>query len=632
MTVTLKHRFIKSKSRKRKIKEIVGGLPSRRAPKEVSTRVPIVEGVPIVKGVDVSIHPKSGSKANPNIMYAKNARSEAVNREAVREAQEAQEALEAQEAQANVETAAQSHTCPTKSVMQLQESLKKIGITSFASKEEAKAATTTDMQQYDKTAKKTQLFENAVRLLHVVGCAVPLVSSLAEVTLAVVTGVSNFNKSKALTHLASQCLSYVANISTDLSEMFAFYSNPIVIQNKITINNTLYGVLQKNLYTFLYFLIDSITFEITENVGPQHYLYWLTFISKVDFSRASDYSLPIPSTSYRYSCKECIPSETLRNKMISSLDKNLVTLDTPKLGIYKRVKSVFSLGSANNKKQTAALLGFCNDDYMALCKNYNDNIMRLIELNMYILINSAYNNKSLLPILKHSDKALSAEFSNAVFSKTKINEVEKDRFEKQFSALRLVIGAKHIKPFKPDLEVSFKFLIELNRIISELEYPRFTVKPSNNNRFTKGALNVAKGTVNFITKPVNTFFSTPKLQYEELMREYTLMTGNFLTMTSRFTLDYNKLGVIDKERVYIQVTNKLKSVESALNVVKGHLIASANNVGIVADGMSSEGDAVTTSNEVSLGAKEGGRNHSKKKYKYSKKCKTKCNKRKRCAF
>jgi len=523
--------------------------------------------------------------------------------------------------------------CPT-NVEIIKKQLTSIGITSFANKEEAKSATTSDMQKYDKTAKRTQLFENAVRLLHIAGCAVPLVSSLAEVTLAVVTGVSNFNKSKALTYLASQCLTYVANISRDLAEMFAFYSNSIVIYNNIKIDNVLYGVLQKNLYTFFYFLIDSITFEITEHVGSQHYLYWYTFLLKVDFSRGSDYSKPIPSDKYRYSCKECIPLDTLRKKLIT-LDKTVVTLENPELSVLQKIRQ---RNRTDEMKKKDKLLGFCSEDLLAVCKNYNDNIMRLIELNMYILINSAYKNKTMIDILKYSEKGLSAEFSNAVFSTKKISDETKETFKKRFS-ITVIDDRKSpsdIKRFVPDLELTFNFLIQLNRIISELEYPLFIVKPSNNNVTTKRAraLNFATGFVvnaaSLITKPARVFFSTPKLQHEELMREYTLMTGNFLMMTSRFTLDYNKLGVVDKEVVYIMVTEKLKSVASALAIVKDHLNAGADSVNNVATNL--RDDAGGVPDGVTTDSTEGGRNLSKKKYKYSKKCKTKRNKRKRCGF
>ena len=475
------------------------------------------------------------------------------------------------------------HTChePLKSIPELKEDLTKIGITSFGSKEEAKKATTSDMQKYDKIAKKTQLFENAVRLLHIVGCAVPLVSSLAEVTLAVVTGVSNFNKSKALTHLASMCLSYVSNISRDLAEMFTFYNNDLVKKKEIILDQALYDILKKNLYTFFYFLIDSINFEINASVGSQHYIYWYSFMKKVDFSKDSVYSKAIPSNRYRYSCKECIPNATLREKMRTTLDTNLVTLDNPKKSVYQKGVGMISMTS---NKQPDDLLGF-------------------------------------IPILRYSEKTekvLSEEFKNAVFSTTKISDTQKKQFEEQFDKKAEFSNGKR---FRPDLELSFNFLIELNRIISELEYPHFN--PKKGNKVVKGIT----GVINLITKPAKVFFSTPKLQHEELMREYTLMTGNFLMMTSRYALDYNKLSVVDKERVHIQLTRKLESVDGALKVVETQLRDDARRVGDVAETLN--GDIPDAFEAPKL---DGGRNLSKKVYRKSKKYKTKHKKRRKSAL
>ena len=63
--------------------------------------------------------------------------------------------------------------------------------------------------------------------------------------------------------------------------------------------------------------------------------------------------------------------------MRTTLDTNLVTLDNPKKSVYQKGVGMISMTS---NKQPDDLLGFCSEEYLALCKNYNDNIMRLIEL------------------------------------------------------------------------------------------------------------------------------------------------------------------------------------------------------------------------------------------------------------
>ena len=564
----------------------------------------------------------------------------------------------------------------------IKKNLTNIGITSFE-KTEGKGANSSnmgfEMQKYDKREKGMQKLENAIRLLHVAGCAVPVVSSYAEVILGLATGLSNFNKSRALTYLASQCLSYVATISKNLAEMLAFYNNDIVKnhKNNIAIDNKLYGALQKNLYTFLYFLIDSINFRINDDVGLQHYSYWHTFLLKVDFSKvdfSGNSAVPIPPTKYRYSCKECIPSDTLREKMRTTLEKKYVTLEN---------QSFISTITGAPRPPEFKYYGFCNEDVLTICKNYNDNIMRLIELNMYILIKSAYDNRKIIPILKYTDETVSARFFNAVFSTTLITHEVKEDFindfkkdfkkdvdaatkQKTFSQRLTEVYSRVYKRFddEPDLQVSFGFLIQLNRIFSELQHPGFSSNVASkaissnvaskaissnlaNKAISSGsALGYAavKATVkatDLITLPVKFIISDTKLQYEELLREYTLMTGNFLMLTSSFILDKAKFNNDETEQVNKELTEKLKSLADAIHTMTSEIDEGAKGVEQTATHLVGEGHSVGDDSRVdsqantpanTQGPPEGGRSLSKKKYNYSQKRKTKRNKRKRRAL
>jgi hypothetical protein len=415
------------------------------------------------------------------------------------------------EAAAGEEAAKTESDCPD--IEELKTKLKAIGITSFKDKAAEETATTTDMQQYDKSAKRTLRLENAVRLLHFAGCAIPLISSVAEVGLVLLTGLSNINQSKALTYLASKCLDYVAHISKNNTKMLAFYQIDTVIKQDIKKDEKLYGELQKNLYTFLYFLIDSINFKIADDVGPQHYLYWYTFILKVDFSKGSEYDKPIPTDKYRYSCIDCIPSETLRNKMRTKPDKKLVTLDIP-----------------------SKLLGFCSADVLNICKNYNDNIMRLIESNMYILIESAQKYHFKIDIIRYSEKSVSDRFFRAVFSREKITDEKKSEFIREFenpllSSKNRTGGA--IRAFDPHLILTFKFLIELNRIIVELEYPIITDKKFGMSR----ALDSGK----YYIGPATNYFSDSKGTLFVLI--HLLKCGSYKrTVVMRSNADFGTAG------------------------------------------------------------------------------------------
>lgn len=435
--------------------------------------------------------------------------------------------------------------------------------------------------------------------------------------------------------------------------MLAFYDNKIVKdnKNKIAIDNKLYGALQKNLYTFLYFLIDSINFRINNDVGLQHYSYWHTFLLKVDFSGNSNYMDPIPPTKYRYSCIECIPSDTLREKMRTTLEKKFVTLE--KHFTISDIKSIsgraMSSISGAPRPPKVNYFGFCSEEVLTICKNYNDNIMRLIELNMYILIKSAYDNRKMIPILKYTNENVSAEFSKAVFSTTLITQSVEKEFRNTFSAEvdtttkqktvnqilpKVEVFSRVYKKFDkdPELRVSFDFLIQLNRIISELQHPDFMGNLSNTSnkitsssyvankaiRFTSSAVglvgNTAGNAAGLIKSSVNFIISDTKLQYEELLREYTLMTGNFLMLTSSFILDKTKLNNNETEQVNNQVTEKLKSLKGAIDTVTNNINESAQSVAKTAEDMDDERLPVGEYSPVNpQGASEGGRSLSKKK-------------------
>jgi hypothetical protein len=499
--------------------------------------------------------------------------------------------------------------------------------------------------------------------------------------LGLATGLSNFNKSRALTYLASQCLSYVATISKNLSEMLAFYNNEIVKAKEIAIDNKLYGALQKNLYTFLYFLIDSINFRINDDVGLQHYSYWHTFLLKVDFSGNIDYTSSLPSTKYRYSCIECIPSDTLREKMRTTLKKKYVTLENQ--WIISTIESMsgraMSSFSSAPRPPEVKYFGFCSEEVLTVCKNYNDNIMRLIELNMYILIKSASENREMIPILKYTDEGVSVNFSNAVFSTKLITKEVEEDFRKEFRKLvnvtakresfnkkimkGQVFSSVYYKIFdnEPDLQVSFDFLIQLNRIISELQHPDFMGNPSNtsnkiissSNSLVRNGISRAAGVVGYtgyaaasyttglIRSPVNFIISDTKLQYEELLREYTLMTGNFLMLTSSFILDKTKLDKDKTERVNNELTETLNKLESSIATLTNDIDDVAKKVEETASKLATDPGVVGEEPQVvpegdspanTQGASQGGRSLSKKIYNFSQKRKTKRNKRKRRAF
>ena len=148
--------------------------------------------------------------------------------------------------------------------------LKQSNIKSFETGEAKKAFKFT-MNEYYEKAKVTEQIEAAGRLVSAVLYTAPFVPQIVSVAKVALLGFSKLQKHKELSYLSSECLSYVANISRDVAEMNSFYLLDIVTQKGISMDEALYEILQKNLFKFLYFLIDSIDFTNTE-LGPQQYL------------------------------------------------------------------------------------------------------------------------------------------------------------------------------------------------------------------------------------------------------------------------------------------------------------------------------------------------------------------------
>jgi hypothetical protein len=206
-------------------------------------------------------------------------------------------------------------------------------------------------------------------------------------------------------------------------------------------DSSLHEILVKSLFTFTYFLIDNIDFT-SKISGLDQYQFWFGFLSRIDFSNAEE-----KDYIYKYSCRECIPDK-LREKL-----KELSVSGKP----YKKIidfDDVFDNTAANTKYETSKkksllnipidrarqifsgindrigsksietkktdqkgnkLFGFCSDEIVEQCTNYNDIIMRLIEFNIYKLFKTTYENQNLLSINFENRSVSAEEFYDYIF-------------------------------------------------------------------------------------------------------------------------------------------------------------------------------------------------------------------------
>ena len=423
---------------------------------------------------------------------------------------------------------------------------------------EAKKAFKFTMNEYDDKAKVTEQMEAAGRLLSAVLYTAPFVPQIVSVARVAVLGFSKLQKHKELSYLSSECLSYVANISRDVAEMNSFYLLPIVEKKRITMNEELYGVLQKNLFKFLYFLIDSIDFTNTE-LGPQQYLFWYNFLKKVDLNERN-YNLPVPKNKYRYSCSECIPPE-LRKKLIELSYKNTG---------YENIVNLEHVGGMEKKmfrtEKERPLYGFCSESITNQCKNYNDTIMRLIEFNLYKLIRSAYKNRNIIfpPITDPAIKITREAFFMYIF----YNKILQGYTEIEFKKLK-----EQFTSTKNEANIGCNFLMELKRIIDELNYRDYPKEKTNSSIIASG-----KYLLSGLGSIASSYSGSPITKYNKLLREYIMMTGNFGTMTSRYVLDYNKFNDIEKQIINEEIKKKLEPVKQALDTIQTDAVKTSDGM------------------------------------------------------
>jgi hypothetical protein len=207
------------------------------------------------------------------------------------------------------------------------------------------------------------------------------------------------------------------------------------------------------------------------------------------------------------------------------------------------------------------LYGFCGDDIVALCKNYNDIIMRLIEFNMYKLIVATYNNINSLPLIFKD--VTKEEFTNYIFRNIDISPIDNSTRIMKADELKATVTDYSDATPNTKATMCFDFLIQLKRIIEELECEETIVPKAKPNAYGY----VSKG-VNTLSSFTSAYMGDPLVKYNTFLREYIIMTGNFATMISRYSLDHNRLSTQEKGEVVTAINKKIAGVEKGLQVLE----------------------------------------------------------------
>jgi len=499
------------------------------------------------------------------------------------------------------------------------------------SKKEKKRLTTLGTATFDANSSVIEKGETMIKLIKNISFAMETIKSVLPPGTTGIIGIaenvgvaaSKYNQHLELLYLSAQCLIYISNISRDLAEIHSFYNNAHVIKKNITIDQSLYEILVKSLFTFTYFLIDNIDFT-SKISGIDQYKFWYAFLSRIDFSNTE---ATRKGCIYKYSCQECIPKELrakLRELSISGKPyKRIIDFDDvfdttvpkKKSGLMSFVSGTANraakLGTSitnasrigkstdksvidsNIKLPDKGLFGFCSEDIVTQCKNYNDIIMRLIEFNIYKLFKTTYKNQNFLPI-KFQGKGSginSDDFYKYIFENIKLRIFDNEDSHKinddddKVKELLKPWLEKTTYSSEEELEelMCFEFLFELKRIIEELDAAnmlatykaKFKIKPNSNTIFSKGFDSLSKGSKMAISIG-NAYFGNPETKYNIFLREYVIMTGNFATILSRYSLDHNKLTPKDKEVVLSEVNQVINKFDTQLTTATRSIANAAN--------------------------------------------------------
>jgi len=410
----------------------------------------------------------------------------------------------------------------------------------------------TELNPSDSVNKRNERLTGALTLAAAAGALVPFAGQFFTLARVALLGINKYQKDKELSYLSSDCLSYISNITKDIAVMNAFYSNDIVKEKNIVRNATLYDILQKNVFKFLYFLIDNINFT-ADNLGAVQYSFWVSFLKQIDFSD-KNYGKFLSPNSYRYSCAECITDEL--RKLLQDPGSNdyqkVINLNTNKDSFLTRSSKVLS-----RRPKTEISSVFCDEEMLIKCRNNNDIIMRLIEYNMYKLIKTTYKNR----LASYKKFKLLQGKENSLFDYIfDLSEQPRD-----INKVKESVMPNEAEADGGEVSIYLDFLFELKRIMTELNYQVPKSDPSRMSRFASASAS-ASG-INSIVAVGSAYVGTALTRYNEMLREYIIMTGNFGTITSRYAIDYNSLSSLsleEKKKIEDDIKQKTGKISSAI--------------------------------------------------------------------
>jgi len=358
--------------------------------------------------------------------------------------------------------------------------------------------------EYDSAFRAIETIDSFTAAL-AVGTATTLVGAPIALPIACVCILSRcmtfiggkYMKNRELSYLCSACFGYIFNIMNNVKSMLEFYDVLEDMKDNnfgISKNPVTWNVVQENLYKFLFYLIEQVDFSL-ENLGEKQYPFFNALFMRMDFSRNGKSKSPM--VIFKYSTPDCAPDN-------APIENSSGIINWAKTQISKRLKP-----------STHMLLKAIAHNNV-LCTNYNDIIIRFLELKIKTLLQNPKIKRKIAELPENANVELPTDFEKNFFIRLKDFEQE--------------IGSDTVVSLSGGGRKTKARSLPSNRITKKFSH-------FNEMQMGGGPFNKIGG---FFKEIYAATFKPVNQLYREMLREYVIMTGNFSLLISDYLVHYNK--------------------------------------------------------------------------------------------
>jgi hypothetical protein len=414
---------------------------------------------------------------------------------------------------------------------------------------------------------------------------------------------SQWYKTSELQYICSACLSMVTNMQDDLIKLKKFYR---IVENirtdkddeiKNILNgsyhsfneyeqpNGLYIPVEKNLYKFLFLLLNAIDFN-TPN-GKMTELQETFFIGLFNYC---DFEKP------RYTI--IFEEGVAKSSELTTEEK-----DSRRNGKFMfRYTHLFCKFNSNPnnlndnegfKESNISNSLYNTNNQARICNNYNDVIVRMLHEKFF-------NAKNVFDIILAKEKSrvkFSAENEIALNLELEINKTIANNDNNNNNL-------DNQKNNNNNIEQTYPLIFKISKFLNKYS---------------------SKQNFNPIKKRINTFVSgiidSPTQKYREMLREYVIMTGNWSMIISKYSIQYNEFILLAGDKIY---KTKLTDIDKETAKYEGEFDKNMQEIrtkDVVIDEINKPEnavpiDTVTVTNNSNIN--NGGRPRTKRLYKRKK--------------